>query len=87
MKKTNIFLVSLISIFTFTGCGDNKSPFDYSSNLGRNIRMEKNKPYEVKKGDQIEKISENPELRIEANLTSGMTTVTLINGEASIIKK
>jgi len=40
-----------------------------------------------KKGDEIEKISENPELKIDANLNSGKTTVTLINGEAAIIKK
>ena len=87
MKKISIYLLSLISVFMINGCGGSNSPFDSSSNVGHNIRMEKNRAYDVQQGDSVEKISENPELQVDANLSSGKTTVTLISGEAAIIKK
>ena len=90
MKKISKYLITAVSIFTLAGCGggSNFSPVsEGSDSAGHNIRMEKNVAYDIQKGDEIEKISENPELKVDANLSSGKTTVTLISGEAAIIKK
>ena len=47
--------------------------------------MEINTPYIVQKGDEIEKLSDNTELKIDSNLVSGKSVVTLLRGSASII--
>ena len=88
MKKIVLILSSTLSLFLFTACGSS-TPEQYTNqeNLGTNIRMQRGVPYEVKKGDEIEKLSSNPKLKIDTNLSSGKTTVTLIDGEAAIISK
>ncbi len=87
-KKINLLLSALLAL-SFSGCQgvSTDTNIDSSaSNLGSNIRMERNKPYSIEKGDQIEKISENPKLKIDSDLVTGKTTVTLISGSAAIIK-
>ena len=79
------FLTAVYTLLLLSGCGGSSST-KLKSDLGSNIRMAKGVPYEVNKGDQIEKISDNPNLKIESNLDSGKTVVTLISGEAAIIK-
>ena len=81
------YLVVIYILFLINGCNnDDKNKNKLKPNLGQNIRMEKGVPYEVNKGDQIEKISDNPNLKIESNLETGKTVVMLISGEAAIIK-
>ena len=72
-----------------SGCGDDSKSAVVvdGSEVSKNIRMERGKAYQIQKGDQIEKISENPELKIDSNLTSGKSTVTLLKGEAAIIRE
>ncbi len=87
-KKLNLVMVILVTII-FTGCGGtstNSEISNTSNNLGTNIRMERDKQYTIEKGDQIEKLSENPKLKIDSNLDTGVTTVTLLSGSAAIIR-
>ena len=87
-KKINIIITALLAV-GFSGCGSTSTDanmLDSTSNLGSNIRMERNKPYVVEKGDQIEKISENPKLKIDSNLDTGKSTITLLSGSAAIIR-
>lgn len=87
-KKINILISALLAV-SFSGCGSSSTDAnirDTASNLGSNIRMERNKPYSVEKGDQIEKISENPKLKIDSNLDTGKSTITLLSGSAAIIR-
>ena len=72
-----------------SGCGDDskRAVATDGGKVSKNIRMELGKAYQIQKGDQIEKISENPELKIDSNLTSGKSTVTLLKGEAAIIRE
>jgi len=87
-KKINLLIATLLAI-GFSGCGSTSTDANIrnnSSDLGSNTRMERDKPYTVEKGDQIEKISENPKLKIESNLDNGKSTVTLLSGSAAIIR-
>ncbi len=87
-KKINLLASALLAL-SFSGCGGSSTGSNISnsaSDLGNNIRMERNKPYTVEKGDQIEKISDNPKLKIDSNLTSGKSIVTLLSGSAAIIR-
>jgi len=87
MKKITI-LVAILSIAITSGC-DSTSEESNTTNLprlGKNTRMQKDVPYIVNKGDIIEKLSSTPEIKIESDLERGVTTATLINGEASIIR-
>ena len=87
-KKINIIITALLAV-GFSGCvstSTDANMLDSTSNLGSNIRMERNKPYVVEKGDQIEKISENPKLKIDSNLDTGKSTITLLSGSAAIIR-
>ena len=87
-KKINLVISALLAV-SFSGCGGSSTDTnirDTASNLGSNIRMERNKPYSIEKGDQIEKISENPKLKIDSNLDTGKSTVTLLSGSAAIIR-
>jgi len=86
MKKIIILNIAFVSSLLFTGCGGGSSPLSSRQDLGINTRMEKNKAYEVNEGDKVEKISDNPEIKVDSDLDSGKTTVTLISGEAAIIK-
>ncbi len=87
MKIIQFLTVTSIASLYLTGCGGDNSTTQYTAKEnGTNTRMQRDLPYEVNKGDQIEKISQNPELKIESNLQSGKTTVTLLNGEAALIK-
>jgi len=83
-----ITLSSLVAL-VFTACGSNttsNTPSTDKGDLGTNERMIKNKTYTVNSGDEIEKISDNPQLEITSNLETGKTEVKLISGEAAIIK-
>lgn len=84
MKKPYIITVIVLAL---AGCEDDSSSVAVNrGDLNKNIRMEQGKAYKVQKGDQIEKISENPQIKIDSNLTSGESIVTLLSGEASIIR-
>ena len=84
MKKPYIITVIVLAL---AGCGDDSSSAAVNrDDLNKNIRMEQGKAYKVQKGDQIEKISKNPQIKIDSNLTSGESIVTLLSGEASIIR-
>lgn len=88
MKIIQFLTVTCIASLYITGCGgDSSTTQNTTKESSTNTRMQRDLPYEVNKGDQIEKISQNPELKIESNLQSGKTTVTLINGEAALIKE
>ncbi len=84
MKK--LYIVTVI-VLALAGCEDNSSSVVVNrGDFNKNIRMEQGKAYKIQKGDQIEKISENPQIKIDSNLTSGESSVTLLSGEASIIR-
>ena len=86
-KKINIIL-SILAVITFSGCGgstNSSTTATNNSDVGKNTRMEINTPYIVQKGDEIEKLSDNTELKIDSNLVSGKSVVTLLRGSASII--
>lgn len=87
--KILIKIVTVLSaIFALSGCNNSSTKTAVvSENLGKNISMVTNKAYVIKKGDVIEKISSNPELKMSSNLATGETTVTLLSGDASIIRK
>ena len=83
--------VLALSMLTLSGCGDSTTSgasrvHQGTSDAGENIRMEQGRAYIIQKGDKIEKISQNPELKIEANLKTGKSIVTLISGTASIVR-
>lgn len=87
-KKINLLLSALLAL-SLSGCGtssDNSTVSADSSDVGSNIRMERNVPYVAQKGDEIEKISENPKLKIDSNLATGKSVITLISGSAAIIR-
>ena len=87
-KKINLLISALVAL-SLSGCGgssDNSTVSADNSNVGSNIRMERNVQYVVKKGDEIEKISENPKLKINSNLLTGKSVVTLLSGSAAIIR-
>ena len=89
------YLISILAIFIFSGCGGGDSVSSNASNETPNnikqkietINMQKNRAYIVKKGDKIEKVSSNPVIKMQSELGSDKTVVTLISGEAKIIKK
>ncbi len=89
--KILIKIVTVLSaIFALSGCNsDNKTTasVSLSKNFEKNISMVTNKAYVIKKGDIIEKVSNNPEFKMSSNLATGETIVTLLSGEASIIRK
>ena len=83
MKKLYITAAALLVL---SGCGDDSNVVVDRGDVAKNIRMEQGKAYRIQKGDQIEKISKNPQLKIDSNLTSGESSITLISGEAAIIR-
>jgi len=83
MKRKLIVSAILTAVLQFSGCDSS----DSASVYGTNERMVTNVPYVVNSGDEIENISVNPEIKMESDLTSNKTTITLISGEASIIRK
>lgn len=83
MKKLYLIVIAFIVLI---GCENDARFMHDRDKIGKNIRMEQGKVYKIQKGDQIEKISENPQLKIDSNLTSGESSVTLLSGEASIIR-
>ena len=88
----NIIKVSttLLIAMLFTACGgSNSTPSsaaDSSDQYGTNERMLIGKTYTINNNDEIEKISDNPQIEIVNDLKSGITTAKLISGEASIIR-
>ena len=89
MKKRLLKTLLIGSLLALVGCDSSTDDTNAVSNkeLPTNIRMDRNKPYTVEKGDEIEKLPSNPNLKIESDLNSGKTIVTLLSGEAAIIKK
>jgi uncharacterized protein YcfL len=91
MKKS--YLIVVISLI-FSGCGGSSSDKIASIKNQNNsikptlktIDMKKDRAYIIKKGDKIEKISSNPVIKMQSELGSDKTTVTLISGKAKIIK-
>jgi len=82
-KFVKLFIVALS--LAFVGCQSDSTVSD-KNDYGTNIRMAKGVTYKIEKGDEIEKISDNPEIKIESNLDTGETNATLLSGEASIIR-
>jgi hypothetical protein len=82
-----ISAIAIISMFLNAcgGGGSNNNNID-KSNYGTNERMVKDKVYTVNKGDEIEKLSDNPQLEIKSDLKTGKTEVKLLSGEASLIR-
>ena len=80
MKKLYIISVTLLAL---AGCED--VAID-RGDVSKNIKMEQGKVYQIQKGDQIEKISEGTQLKIDSNLTSGESSVTLLSGAAAIMR-
>jgi hypothetical protein len=77
-----------MSLFALVGSNDTSTKRDASANLvPTNVRMQRDIPYTINKGDEIEKLSANPKIKLESDLNSGKTIVTLLSGEAAIIKK
>ncbi len=87
MKKIiNMTIITLIML-AFSGCnGGADSSAASSASKSASEFMQKNKIYEVKRGDKIVKISQNPQLKIYSNLDTGKTEVELISGEAEIVR-
>ena len=87
MKK--IYLGAAIVLALLSGCDSTPTSSEKtlsSNNYGTNTRMEIGKVYTLQKGDRIEKISDEPELKIDANLSSGKSQVVLLGGAAAIIR-
>jgi len=95
MKK-NLLISSLIaSALAFTGCGEGESNSSSSESslpnvsgmlpTGSNKSMVKNKPYTMEEGNTIVKKSDAPEILLDVDQQTGVTTATLISGEAEII--
>lgn len=73
-----------IEISDGTGITDNTDSTDTSDNS--NLQpMVANQPYRVTQGQAVEKTSANAEVKVEVDLVSGVTTVTLLSGTANLI--
>ncbi len=88
MKNITKLTLIFASLILFSGCGDGSSTIKNSidNNYGTNQRMIVGEEYIVNRGDEIEKLSSNPKIKIVTNLEKNITTATLISGEAAIIK-
>jgi ABC-type phosphate/phosphonate transport system substrate-binding protein len=89
--KNKLLLCAVVFISIFSGCGgggesSNKKSSANVNQIQNGIKMEQNRVYFIEKGDEIKKISSNPVIKIEAELGSNKTKVTLISGEALIIE-
>jgi len=85
MKKY-LFLSIVAVIFSACGGSVDNNIKDSASNLGTNERMLTGVTYKINSGDEIEKLSKNPQIEINSNLKTGETTAKLISGEAAIIR-
>jgi uncharacterized lipoprotein YehR (DUF1307 family) len=65
---------------------NNSNSNDYTNNLNTKEKMLKGFTYNIYSGDEIEKISSNPQIEIISNLETKETTAKLISGEAAIIR-
>ncbi len=88
MKRVITFLAVVGSLFGFSGC--NSSDIQNTpekESVETNIRMSLHREYIVQKGDEIEKLSDDAELKIVSDFDTNTTKVRLLSGEAAIIKK
>ena len=75
------YFLPLALVFILTGCGSSDE-----ENVTTTIEMEPNKGYEVSKGDKLIKTSSNAQVSIEKSIAGDTTTVTLIEGTATITR-
>lgn len=88
MKKVLTVFMALGLMFGFSGCGGSSTVVDGAKdNSEINTAMVRGKSYIVKNGDEIEKISDDTKLKMESDFNKGITRVTLLSGEAKIIKE
>ena len=78
--------IVLISMFLNACGGGGGSTSGNNDNQGTNERMERGKVYKINKGDEIEKLSDDPKIEVTSNLKTGETEVKLISGEAALIR-
>jgi ABC-type Fe3+-hydroxamate transport system substrate-binding protein len=91
MKTIIKISATLLTAILFTACGGSSSSApstasNSATDYGTNERMITGKTYTINSGDEIEKISNNPEIEIVNDLNNSITTAKLISGEAAIIR-
>jgi len=95
MKRVYKVALTLMiaSLFSACGGGSSTTPSQESINSTTDIvtqkseRMVVGKEYQIYKGDEIEKVSSEPQIEIVTDLEKNSTTATLLSGEANIIRK
>jgi len=98
MKKNLLYMAGLSMTLLFTACGSESSSVvvedtveESSDDLMTTTRlsdvsMKIDEVYTMNEGDTIIKVSSEPLIEFDTNITSGKTTATLIEGEAKIKK-
>ena len=76
------YFLPLALVFILTGCGS----LDEEEKTTTTIEMEHNKGYEVSQGDKLTKTSSDAQVSIEKSLEDDTTTVTLLEGTATITR-
>ncbi len=95
------YIIALLIVAIFSGCGGSDSSSAIKKDSSNEafedksikkeepniIVMQKNRAYFIEKGDKIVKVSSSPIIKIQAELGNKKTAVTLVSGEAKIIKR
>jgi uncharacterized protein YcfL len=81
------YLIILLVIFGFVGCGVNNTTTESSSDDTPSAeKMVLNKAYTLEDGAKINKLSDDATIKIVQNSNEDKPTYTLIKGEAEIIR-
>jgi len=82
------YFLPLALVFILTGCGssDEATTTPSKKEATTTIEMEPNKGYAVSKGDKLIKTSRDAQVSIEKNIEDDTTTVTLVEGTATITR-
>jgi len=83
------YFLPLALMLILTGCGSSDEATTTPSKkeaTTTTIEMELNKDYEVSKGDKLVKTSSDAQVSIEKSLEGDTTTVTLLEGTATITR-
>ncbi len=85
MRKI-LYLIGAIVFFSGCESGNSLPNENLKSASNRIIELQKNKKYEVNKGDKIKKESNDTEIRVESDFNNKKTYIMLMKGNAKLIK-